>query len=110
MTDQRGWGLSEQHLMPDAVVAFVDGELTATAWDRASSHVAKCPFCAADVAAQRQARAAGKEAGTPAAPDWLLASLRAIPENAELPSAPDGRAVTDGGQLVAVQRPDRAFG
>jgi anti-sigma factor RsiW len=111
MTHERGWGLSEQHLMPDAVVAFVDGELSPTAWDRASSHVAKCPYCAADVAAQRQARAAVKAADTPAAPDWLLASLRAIPENVDLPSAPDGLAVTDDGQLVAVQRPDRvAFG
>ena len=106
MTD-RGWGLSEQHLMPDAVVAFVDGELSPTAWDRASAHVAKCPFCAAEVAAQRQARAAVKEADTPAAPAWLLASLRAIPEKVELPTTPDGLAMTDDGQLVAVQRPDR---
>jgi anti-sigma factor RsiW len=106
MTD-RGWGLSEQHLMPDAVVAFVDGELTPTAWDRASAHVAKCPYCAAEVAAQRQARAAVQEANNLAAPDWLLASLRAIPQNVEVPTAPDGLAMTDDGQLVAVQRPDR---
>jgi len=106
MTD-RGWGLSEQHLMPDAVVAFVDGELSPTAWDRASAHIAKCPYCAAEVGAQRQARAAVKDANDFAAPDWLLASLRAIPENVELPSTPDGLAVTEDGQLVAVQRPDR---
>jgi hypothetical protein len=106
MTD-RGWGLSEQHLMPDAVVAFVDGELTPTAWDRATAHVAKCPYCAAEVAAQRQARAAVKEADTPAAPDWLLASLRAIPDTVEVPTTPDGLAVTEDGTLVAVQRPDR---
>lgn len=103
----RGWGLAEQHLMPDAVVAFVDGELTATAWDRASSHVARCPYCAAEVSAQRQARAAVQSADIPAAPDWLLASLRAIPENTELPATPDGLAITEDGQLVAVQRPDR---
>jgi anti-sigma factor RsiW len=107
MTD-RGWGLSEQHLMPDAVVAFVDGELTATAWDRASSHVAKCPYCAAEVAAQRQAREAVQEANNLAAPDWLVASLRRIPQDVEIPSTPDGLAMTDDGQLVAVQRPDRA--
>ena len=106
MTD-RGWGLSEQHLMPDAVVAFVDGELTPTAWDRASSHVAKCPYCAAEVVAQRQARAAVQEANNLAAPSSLLASLRAIPQNVELPMMPDGLAVTDDGELVAVQRPDR---
>ena len=86
MTD-RGWGLSEQHLMPDAVVAFVDGELSPTAWDRASAHIAKCPYCAAEVAAQRQARAAVKEADTPAPSAWLSASLRAIPDKVEMPSA-----------------------
>ncbi len=106
MTDG-GWGLSEQHLMPDAVVAFVDGELTPTAWDRASAHVAKCPYCAAEVAAQRQAREAVQEANNLAAPDWLVASLRRIPENVEVPSTPDGLAITEDGQLVAVQRPDR---
>src|SRR5437660_4266953 len=106
MTD-RGWGLSEQHLMPDAVVAFVDGELSPTAWDRASAHIAKCPYCAAEVGAQRQARAAVKAADDPSAPDWLLASLRAIPEKVEIPTTPDGLAVTDDGQLVAVQRPER---
>lgn len=108
--DHRGWGLSEQHLMPDAVVAFVDGELGATAWDRASSHVARCPYCAAEVADQRQARAAVRAADTPCAPDNLLASLRAIPhsvELVELPGAPDGLAVTEDGQMVTVQRPDQ---
>jgi len=58
MTDLRGWGSSVPHLLPDAVVAYVDGELSAGSHDRASSHVAGCPFCAAEVAAQRQARAA----------------------------------------------------
>ncbi len=93
MTD-RGWGLSEQHLMPDAVVAFVDGELTPTAWDRATAHVA-------------QAREAVQEANNLAAPDWLVASLCRIPQDVDVPSTPDGLAVTDDGQLVAVQRPDR---
>ena len=103
-----GWGLSEQHLMPDAVVAFVDGELSPTACDRAASHVAKCPLCAAEVAAQRQARAAVQAADTPTPPAGLLASLRAIPQEVELPASPDGLAVTEDGQLVALQRPERA--
>ncbi|HET9143533.1 zf-HC2 domain-containing protein [Actinophytocola sp.] len=112
MTDRRGsgWGLPEQHLMPDAVVAFVDGELSLTACDRATSHIARCPYCAAEITAQRQARAAVQSADSPPVPAGLLASLRAIPQEVELPGSPDGLAVTEDGQLVAVQRPDRAGG
>ncbi|MBB5956173.1 anti-sigma factor RsiW [Saccharothrix tamanrassetensis] len=108
MTDLRGWGLSEQHLLPDAVVAFVDGELSASAHGRASAHLARCPFCAAEAYSQQQARSAVRAAETPCAPAGLLARLGAIPQEVDLPSAPDGLAVTEDGQLVAVQRPDRA--
>ncbi|HEU5472123.1 MAG TPA: zf-HC2 domain-containing protein [Actinophytocola sp.] len=109
MTDRRGgWGLSEQHLLPDAVVAFVDGELSLTAVERATSHIARCPGCAADIAAQRQASAAVQAADSPPVPAGLLATLRAIPQEVELPGSPDGLAVTEDGQLVMVQRPDRA--
>jgi anti-sigma factor RsiW len=105
MTEGRGgWS---QHLLPDAVVAFVDGELSPTACDRAASHVARCAICAAEISAQRQARAAVRAADTPPPPAGLLASLRAIPQEVELPTTPDGLAVTDDGQLVTVQRPDR---
>jgi anti-sigma factor RsiW len=107
VTDERGWGLSEQHLLPDVVVAFVDCELSATAHDRASSHLARCAVCAADVAAQRQAASAVQSANAFSAPAGLLASLRAIPDQVEMPEMPDGLAVTQDGQLVAVQRPDR---
>lgn len=111
MSLERGWGLPEQHLLPDAVVAFVDGELSRTAVDRVTAHLARCPWCAADINAQRQARAAVRAADTPAMPAGLLASLRAIPQEVDLPATPDGLAVTEDGQLVAVQRPDRvAFG
>jgi anti-sigma factor RsiW len=107
VTDERGWGLSEQHLLPDVVVAFVDGELSPTAYDRASSHMARCPGCASEVAAQRQAASAVQQANAFCAPAGLLASLRAIPEQVEMPEMPDGLAMTSDGQLVAVQRPDR---
>ncbi|MEU5693689.1 zf-HC2 domain-containing protein [Actinosynnema sp. NPDC020468] len=110
MTDLRGWGLSEQHLLPDAVVAFVDGELTASAHGRASAHLQRCPFCAAEAYSQQQARSAVRAADTPSASAGLLARLGAIPQEVELPSAPDGLAVTADGQFVTVQRPDRAFG
>lgn len=106
MTDLRGWGTSVPHLLPDAVVAYVDGELTPSSHDRASSHVAGCAFCAAEVTAQRQARAAVRAADAPCTPAGLLAALRAIPEHVDLPSAPDNLAVAEDGQLVVVQRPD----
>lgn len=108
MTDLRGWSLPEQHLMPDAVVAFVDGELTANARDRVAAHMLSCSFCAAEIHAQRQARSAVRSADAPSISAGLMASLRAIPQNTELPGMPDELAMTDDGQLVAVQRPDRA--
>jgi anti-sigma factor RsiW len=107
MTDLRGWNLPEQHLLPDAVVAFVDGELTANARDRVASHMISCPCCAAEIASQRQARARVRAADAPSTPAGLLASLRAIPQNTELPGMPEELAVTADGQLVTVQRPDR---
>ncbi|HVV13248.1 hypothetical protein [Amycolatopsis sp.] len=112
MTDPRGRGLlPESHLLPDAVVAFVDGELSLGARDRAASHIARCPLCASDVKAQRQARSAVQDA--PAVPHMsagFLASLRAIPDHTDLPMTPDNLAVTEDGQLVAVQRPERVAG
>ncbi|TNC20795.1 zf-HC2 domain-containing protein [Amycolatopsis alkalitolerans] len=111
MTDLRGRGLlPESHLLPDVVVAFVDGELSLGARDRAASHIAGCPGCAAEVAAQRQARAAVKHAGAPSMSAGFLASLRSIPEHTDLPTSPDNLAVTEDGQLVAIQRPDRVAG
>ncbi|WP_020662465.1 anti-sigma factor family protein [Amycolatopsis benzoatilytica] len=105
-----GWRLAESHLLPDAVVALVDGELTPVAHDRATAHLARCPGCAAEVSAQRQAVAAVKDAGAPSMSAGFLASLRSIPEHIELPGTPDNLAVTADGQLVAIQRPDRVAG
>lgn len=111
MTEPRGWGpFSEAHLMPDAVVAFVDGELSLGARDRAASHIARCPGCTAEIAAQRQARAAVKRAQAPRISAGFLAALRDIPHHTDLPTAPDNLAVTEDGQLVAIQRPDRVTG
>jgi anti-sigma factor RsiW len=107
MTELRGWSLPEQHLVPDAVVAYVDGELSRTAHERASAHLSRCPLCASEAFSQQQARAVVRTAETPSVPAGLLANLRAIPQEVDLPSAPDGLAVTEDGQLVAVLRPDR---
>jgi anti-sigma factor RsiW len=111
MTEARGWGpFSETHLMPDAVVAFVDGELSLGARDRAASHIARCPCCTAEIAAQRQARAAVKRAQAPRISAGFLAALQDIPQHTDIPTSPDNLAMTEDGQLVAIQRPDRVTG
>ncbi|TWF93250.1 zf-HC2 domain-containing protein [Saccharopolyspora dendranthemae] len=107
MTVLRGWGLPEQHLALDALVAFVDGELSPSAHDRAVAHLAGCPACAADAASQRQARAAIRAADAPSVSPQLLQALQAIPSSAELPAQPENLALTDDGQLVTVSRPER---
>ncbi len=113
MTELRGRSLSglvaglnaAQHLAVDAVVAFVDGELEPGAHDRAVAHIGHCTSCAAEVAAQRQARSAVRSAAEPAIPAGLLAALRSIPERTELPVVPDGLAVSVDGAVVPAIRP-----
>lgn len=108
---ERGWtiaALPAAHLLPDAVVAFVDGELGPTARDRAAAHIARCPVCAAETTEQRQARDAVAAAEAPRLPAGLMAALRAIPTDTDLPTGVEQLAVTPEGQVVAVQRPDRA--
>jgi hypothetical protein len=110
MSETRSWSLPEQHLMPDAVVAFVDGELSPLARERAAEHISKCPFCATETRTQRQARSAVRAAGDPGTPASLLAALRAIPVDTELPGGPEELAVGPDGQLFAIQRPGRVPG
>lgn len=98
------WG--QTHLTSDAVVAFVDDELEQRPHARATRHVAACPDCAAEVVAQRQARTALRGASCPSLPSSLLSSLRAIPQDTDLPDAPAGLAVGPDGRLVSVLRPD----
>ncbi|MFC5949105.1 zf-HC2 domain-containing protein, partial [Pseudonocardia lutea] len=99
------WGVD--HLSQDAVVAFVDDELSAAAHERAAAHVASCAECAAEVVAQRQVRSALRAADEPHVPASLLSVLRAIPQEAELPPPPAGLAMTADGQMVSVLRPER---
>ena len=108
MTVLRGWGLPEQHLALDALVAFVDGELTPNAYDRAASHLARCPACTAEAGAQRQARAAVRAATAPTVSPRLLQALQSIPTDADLPGQPDELALTEDGQLVTVTRQDNS--
>lgn len=46
---------STEHLNPEAVAAFVDGELSASAARRAQDHIAQCQECHEEVLAQRGA-------------------------------------------------------
>lgn len=110
MSESRGHSLPESHLLPDAVVAFVDTELSLGAHERAAAHIAHCPSCTAEISAQRQARTAVRGAGAPSMSAGFLANLRSIPENTEVAATPDNLAVTEDGQLVAVQRTDRVPG
>lgn len=110
MTVGKGWGLPESHLLPDAVVAFVDQELSLGAQERAAAHLAHCPRCSAEVSAQRAAASAVRQADTPSISAGFLASLKDIPQTAELPSAPDNLAVGADGQIVSVQHTDRVAG
>ncbi|MGH3787319.1 MAG: zf-HC2 domain-containing protein [Pseudonocardiaceae bacterium] len=108
MSDLRGRIFAEllaglnagQHLVVDAVVAFVDGELAAVPRDRAAAHLIMCSSCAAEVAGQRQARSVVRSAQGPSVPADLLATLRDIPHTADLPGAPAGLAVNGEGTIV----------
>ncbi len=116
MTDLRGRSFSDllaglnagQHLVVDAVVAFVDGELGAAARDRAAQHLIACQSCAAEVAGQRQARSVMRSAQCPQVPADLLAALRDIPHTADLPGTPDGLAVSADGTVVEIADRGRA--
>jgi anti-sigma factor RsiW len=102
------WG--QDHLSLDAIVAYVDDELAEGPHLRATRHLAQCRECAAQVVAQGQARAALRSAECPSLPSSLLSSLRAIPQDTDLPAPPAGLAVTPDGQFVSVLRPERAEG
>ncbi len=100
------WG--EDHLSPEAVVAFVDDELDAGPRARATRHAARCRECAAQVVAQTQARVALRTAAGPRLPSSLLSSLRSIPQQTDLPAAPADLAVNQDGQIVCRSRPEPA--
>jgi anti-sigma factor RsiW len=99
-TGAKGSAWGQSHLALDAIVAFVDEELSPAARRRAMAHLAGCPECAGEVVAQTQARLALRTGSAPAASSSLLSSLRAIPDLAELPAAPAGLAVAANGDLV----------
>ncbi|MCV7315003.1 RNA polymerase subunit sigma-70 [Mycolicibacillus parakoreensis] len=71
---------STEHLSPEAIAAFVDGELRMSAHLRAAHHLSLCPQCASEVEGQSSARAALRESGPVQVPRELLGLLAQIPE------------------------------
>jgi hypothetical protein len=73
------------HLSEDAVAAFADGVLSASAAARARRHCAECAECAEAVRAQREAALLLRTAGSPTAPAELMSRLAGLPMSASLP-------------------------
>jgi anti-sigma factor RsiW len=96
------------HLALDAVVAYVDEELSDGARRRALEHLARCPECATEVVAQTQARMELRRASAPCLPSSLLHNLRDIPQQTALPEPPAGLVVGPGGELFQLQRQPRS--
>ncbi|MBA3250610.1 MAG: zf-HC2 domain-containing protein [Geodermatophilaceae bacterium] len=90
---------TEFHLALEAVVAYVDGELSTAADTRAAAHVASCAQCAADVADQRAAKRVLVTAGGPELPSSLLDRLQQIPFTTQL-QPPGMQLAMHGEQLL----------
>ena len=86
---------STEHLSPEAVAAFTDGELSNIAMRRARVHLAQCPECWAEVLAQRRTaqRVRGCNDEELHAPPSLVERLTQLRhEDARASEARDGRA------------------
>lgn len=81
------------HLTTEAVAAFVDGELSSGAADRAKLHLVHCSECREEVRHQRQAAERVRTArslGQVRAPGPLLERLSGIPATCSDPETTDG--------------------
>lgn len=91
--------LFDDHLTLDAVVAFSDGEMSLTAYQRAAAHLVRCGPCAADVAEQTVASEYLRGAQLPGMPSSLFAALTSIPiASAPVPPDRDGATVAGAGR------------
>ncbi|WP_341267670.1 zf-HC2 domain-containing protein [Gordonia malaquae] len=70
---------STEHLAVEAVVAYVDNELSQSASSRADAHLSMCPRCSDEVANQARARSLLRAGNDVAAPASLLGQLCQIP-------------------------------
>lgn len=71
---------STEHLSPEAIAAFVDGELRMNAHLRAAHHLSLCAHCASEVDGQSRARAALRDCDPVQVPRGLLGLLAKIPQ------------------------------
>ncbi len=83
-------GVFVDHLGLDAVVAYVDGELGLTAFQRASAHLVRCPQCAGEVAEQEAMARCLRSAELPRMPGSLFDALASIPLAAPGPAPAPG--------------------
>jgi len=87
---------STEHLSPEAIAAYVDGELRMTAHLRAAHHLSLCQQCAAEIDAQSQAREALRDSRPVTMPTGLLGLLSQIPASTgDEPMAPPASGLAD---------------
>ncbi len=98
-------GVFDDHLSLDVVVAFADGEMSLTAYQRAAAHVVKCPACAADVAEQTAASQYLRQAHMPTMPGSLFDALKSIPV-AMPPAGPVPGVMVDSASGRTVRTPE----
>ncbi|MGV0717448.1 anti-sigma E factor RseA [Mycolicibacterium sp. XJ662] len=98
---------STEHLSTEAIAAFVDGELRMNAHLRAASHMSMCPQCAAEVDAQRQARAALRDSHPIVVPTELLGLLSEIPRSAPHQSPAESEPTQFAGDATRSRRKRR---
>lgn len=98
--------LTSQHLSDEAIAAYADGVLAATAGARARRHLAVCAECSYAVTVQREAVWALRAAPAPALPSGLLDRLRAVPDTTPLNQPPMALA-PDGAPMFVAFRTHR---
>ena len=76
--------LPDLHLSEDALAAYVDRTLSATADDRAARHLRSCAECRTAVDVEREAKALLGAAPDPSLPAGLMARLLDVPMTADL--------------------------
>lgn len=89
-------GMFEDHLSLDAVVAYADGELSMSAFQRAAAHLVRCEACAAEVNEQLAAQKLLQAAGLPRMSGSLFDALRSIPVAMPAPAPIDPLVACDG--------------
>jgi hypothetical protein len=90
--------LPDLHLSEDALAAYVDRTLSATADERAAKHLRSCAECRTAVDVEREAKALLGAAPDPSLPAGLMARLLDVPMTADLGGSDQVLAI-DGDRL-----------